>query len=152
MNVEEAGCTVNNPNSQSDEMRLNVRIEFPEDGSSTTVAVRPLGEGQYELLEHPFLCRTPQYGDVILAVEKRPLELQFKKVIRRSPLSMATYTLRDVTVESLPLYRILNEILRTGGFWQCDLGGLLWIFFDPRTFDPRSQIEAIEGVHPQDVP
>jgi hypothetical protein len=130
------------------DIRRNVQIEFPRERFTTSVEVKVLDGDTYELLEHPGFAEA-NYGDVISAVEMQPGHLQFRRVIRKSPLTMAAYGLSSrVNVESQELSDILEKVMQTGGFWQCDLGGLLWVFFDPGRFDPRGQIDAIQGVSP----
>ena len=121
-----------------------VRLKLPHEGVSVSVAVRPLGGGQYQLLEHPFLTAQPQYGDVISAFETGVRELLFQAVIEKSSLEMADYGLSSLSFESELLQKILRRIMESGGFWQLDLG-VLFVFFDPQIYDPRDEIKALVG-------
>lgn len=125
----------------------NVLLEFPQERVVVSVLVKPLGDDQYELLEHPFLIDEPQYGDVISAVELGPNKLRLTSVIRRSGLIREDYCLSDEIFESRVFQQILHKVMSSGGFWQRDLACILWVFFKPNTYDPRDEIDAEMRLH-----
>ncbi|NVJ60087.1 MAG: hypothetical protein HWE27_06850 [Gammaproteobacteria bacterium] len=122
---------------------MDISIEFPDEGVSTGVAVEEMPTGYYRLIEHPTLCESAKYGDIVELKKLESNDFIFVKVVEPSNYQIADYVLPMEIAESTDLKIILERHMRSGGFWQTDFGGLLMVFYSAEKYDPRNDIESI---------
>lgn len=123
----------------------SITIRFPQDGITTSISVKNVGENTYQLLEHPVLCISAKYGDIIKCSHTNECEYEFIEVVNPSALEIAMYLLDKDKIESVEINNVLQNVSSNGGYWQKDMGGMLSILFDPNLYDPRVFMDKIKA-------
>lgn len=106
----------------------DLSIEFPKEGVTTGCNVKILGEGLYQLCEHPVFAESAQYGDTIKAKRISGSKIQFTKVVQRSGLVMHDFVLPKNVVNSAQFDALKTKLNEHGIFWQQDFSGLFLCF------------------------
>jgi len=121
---------------------IDARIAFPESGVELNCLIRHVNDDIYRICEHPTFAEDQVlFGDLARMLKNSNEVYEFQEVVSRSKLKLVQYT---INVEiALEIEEILDETMRSNGYWQRDFGGFLSLYYDARVFDPRSDLETI---------
>ena len=98
-------------------------IHFPDEFLVTSCAVRDLGSGEYELLDHAGMSGSAMYGDTIRAEIESPGQLRFVEVTKKSEFEMLDYVFSNKQVVNRQLRELQETLNKLGVFWLRDFRG-----------------------------
>ena len=103
-------------------------------GDEHEVAVEFVARDQVRVLEEDIFSRKYRMGDVVAVEKIGEGRYRFGRRVRRPKLRTHTWVVAIGMLQSFEVQELLERIMRMGGFWQGDFGGMLTVKV-PRELD-----------------
>jgi hypothetical protein len=125
--------------------KLEVNMEFPEEGTGEGVTVTRLGKDRYRIESPILMSENVTVGDIIEAIEVKNGELEYRRVLEESRWNVFEFAIEESLIETDGLKRILEQVNSVGGHWDRLFGGVLVICLPPdAAYDPSEAISGVE--------
>lgn len=131
------------PASFESESETATSVEFPDERTTATLKLAPIGPRFFRIESVPFMLEAACFGDVIEADSITDGNLRFVRIAERGGWRTYDFLIHAELFESAHITAIQDRVLSLGGHWERVFGGILFLCLPPTSdYNPTEDIQS----------